>query len=262
MAEISVDNGPLYYEIHGADTAPAVVLSNSLGTTLEMWNAQVEALARTHRVICYDTRGHGRSPLNSDKPLTIERLADDIIALLDDIRIERAHVVGLSLGGMAAQSAAVRYPQRIASLVLIATSAFMDARDTWHARAALIRAGGMAAIADGVLSRWFTPRFIETCPELVGRYRRDLMAMDPIGYAACAEAIADMDLRESNTQIVAPTLILVGDSDVSTPIAMSEALQRQIKGARLTVIGHGAHLLAVEQPGPVSAQLQQWLANL
>ena len=261
MPDLSLDGRTLRYETDGPRDGPAIVLSNSLGTTLAMWEAQVPVLARTHRVIRYDTRGHGGSPLASDAGLTLDMLADDIVALLDGLGIGRAHVAGLSLGGMTAQALAARHPERVASLVLMATSAFMDARESWRARAALVREKGLAAIADAVVERWFTPEFVAAQPEVVAGHRERLLAIDRFGYAACAEAIGDMDLRASNARIAAPTLILAGDRDPATPVAMAEAIRRRIAGSRLAVVGHAAHLLAVEQPDSVNDHLEGWLAG-
>ncbi|MCO5091213.1 3-oxoadipate enol-lactonase [Bosea sp. (in: a-proteobacteria)] len=262
MAILRIDGRPLHYEVTGPGGAPAIVLSNSLGTTLSMWDAQVSTLSARHRLIRYDTRGHGGSPaMTAGARLTLDGLADDIAALLDHLGIARAHVAGLSLGGMAAQAMAARHPERVESLVLMATAAHMGARDAWYARAALVREKGLEAIADAVVERWFTQHLRATDPALAAAYRRRLLAIDPEGYAACAEAIGDMDLRASNGRITAPTLILPGEDDPATPVSMSEDIQRQIKGAELIVIPKAAHLLAVEAPAAVNAALGAWLSR-
>ena len=154
MPTVQAKGIELSYEFTGPEGAPVVAFSNSLGTTLEMWDQQVAALAGRYRCLRYDTRGHGRSPA-APGPLTIDDLADDLAGLLDALGIERAHVVGLSLGGMTAQAFGVRYPQRAESLILMATSAHLPPPEGWDERADLVRREGMQAIVDTVMARWF-----------------------------------------------------------------------------------------------------------
>ncbi len=260
MPMITASNGTeLFHDLRGPAGAPVVAFSNSIGATHRMWDAQAEALAGQYRVLRYDTRGHGGSPVVAG-PATIEALADDLAGLLDALQVERAHVVGLSLGGMTAQSLAARRPGRVHGLVLMATAAYMP--DGWDARAAAVRSQGMGAIVDAVLTRWFTPGFRASHPEMVAPHRERFVAMDPEGYAACCAAIGAMDLRPSNAAITAPTLIVAGADDPATPVPMMEEIRGRIPDAELVVLPRAAHILAVERADAVNAHLQAFLGRL
>ena len=257
MPLITAANGTeLFYDLRGPAGAPVVAFSNSLGTTHCMWDAQAAALTGQYRVLRYDTRGHGGSPLAAG-PVSIETLADDMAGLLDALLVERAHVVGLSLGGMTAQSLAARRPERVHGLALMATSAYMP--DGWEARAAAVRSQGMGAIVDAVMARWFTPA---ARPEAVAPHRERFMAMDPEGYAACCGAIGAMDLRPTNAAITSPTLIIAGADDPSTPPPMMEEIRGRIPDAELVVLPRAAHILAVERADSVNAHLGAFLGRL
>ena len=182
MPLIRANGVELFYDLTGPEGVPVVAFSTSVGATLEMWDAQAQALSDRYRCLRYDTRGHGRSQV-LDQPITIEDLADDLAGLLDALGIEQAHIVGLSLGGMTAQSLGVRHPGRALSLTLMATSAYLP--HGWDERAATVRAKGMGAIADAVLARWFTPEFAAAHPEVVAPMRERFLALDPRGYAVC-----------------------------------------------------------------------------
>jgi 3-oxoadipate enol-lactonase/4-carboxymuconolactone decarboxylase len=249
----------LFYDLTGPEGAPVVAFSNSIGTTLEMWDRQVPALSDRYRCVRYDTRGHGRSPV-VDRPITIEDLADDLAGLLDALGIEQAHIVGLSLGGMTAQAFGARHPERAQSLVLMATSAYLP--HGWNERAAIVRANGMGAIVEAVLARWFTPDFAAVHPEAVEPLRARFLQNDPKGYAACCEAIRDMDLRPSNAALTQPTLIIAGADDPATPVTMMEEIRTRIPQAELIVLPRAAHILAVERPEAVNRHLAAFLDDL
>jgi len=249
----------LFYDLTGPEGAPVVAFSNSIGTTLEMWDRQVPALSDRYRCVRYDTRGHGRSPV-VDRPITIEDLANDLAGLLDALGIEQAHIVGLSLGGMTAQAFGARHPERAQSLVLMATSAYLP--HGWNERAAIVRANGMGAIVEAVLARWFTPDFAAVHPEAVEPLRARFLQNDPKGYAACCEAIRDMDLRPSNAALTQPTLIIAGADDPATPVTMMEEIRTRIPQAELIVLPRAAHILAVERPEAVNRHLAAFLDDL
>lgn len=237
----------LYHRFDGPEDAPVLVLSNSLGTTLEMWNPQIEALTQGFRVLRYDQLGHGRSELRPG-PYTVEGLGRELLALLDELGLERVSFCGLSLGGMVGMSVASLAPERIDRLVLCCTSANVGPPETWVERAAIGRAQGCVALADGVMERWFTPRFREEQPETVAGIR-DMVASTPgEGYAACCEALRDWDFREELGTIRAPTLVISGAQDPATPPERGAVLVEGIPGARLEVIPDVAHLANVEQP--------------
>jgi 3-oxoadipate enol-lactonase/4-carboxymuconolactone decarboxylase len=248
----------LFYDLVGPADGPVVVFSNSLGTTIEMWDEVVPALAGRYRCLRYDTRGHGRSQV-VDKPITIDDLADDLAGLLDALAIEDAHVVGLSIGGMTGQAFALRHPQRLRSLTLMATTAHMPPPETWTERAILVREQGTQALAEATMGRWFTPGFRERAPAGVAAVRARFVATESVGYAVCCGAIGAMDLRASIKAIAAPTLIISGAQDPATPPAAGEYIRSCIADSEFIVLSRAAHLLAVEQPEAVAAHLLAFL---
>jgi 3-oxoadipate enol-lactonase/4-carboxymuconolactone decarboxylase len=258
MPLIEANGVALRYELTGPEHGPVVAFSNSIGSTLEMWAAQVRALSGRYRCLTYDTRGHGRSPVVG-REATIDDLADDLAGLLEALGIEKAHVVGLSLGGMTAQAFGVRHPGRTKSLVLMATAAQLGTPESWQERAATVRAKGMTAIADAVLARWFTPAFASDQADVVASWRERFAAIAPEGYSACCAAIRDMDLREAIRAIAAPTLIIAGADDPSTPPPVMEDIRARIPDAELVVLPRAAHLLAVERADVVNAHLMAFL---
>ncbi|MBV9217962.1 MAG: 3-oxoadipate enol-lactonase [Methylobacteriaceae bacterium] len=248
----------LFHDLTGPQDAPVVVFSNSLGTALEMWNDVVCALAGRYRCLRYDMRGHGRSQV-LDAPARIEDFADDLAGLLSALDIKRAHVVGLSIGGMVAQAFAVRHAGMLMSLTLMATTAHMPPPETWLERAALVRDRGPAAVVDATLGRWFTPDFSARAPHKVAAIRERILATSPIGYAVCCGAIAAMDLRPAIDAIAAPTLIMAGADDPTTPPAVAEDMRAHIKHAELIVLPQARHLFAVERADVVADHLLRFL---
>jgi 3-oxoadipate enol-lactonase len=237
----------LYHRFDGPDDAPVVVLSNSLGTSLEMWDDQIEALTQGFRVLRYDQLGHGRSPVPPG-PYTVDRLGGELLVLLDELGLERVSFCGLSLGGMVGMSVASSAPERFDRVVLCCTSAYVGPPETWDERAAIARSKGCAALADAVMERWFTPRFRQEQPETVARIREMVAATPAEGYAACCEALRDWDFRERLGTVWTPTLVIVGEHDPATPPERGAELAAGIPGAGLEVIADAAHLANVEQP--------------
>ena len=260
MPTINANGVELFYELTGPEDAPVVVFSTSVGATIEMWDPQVRALGNRFRLLRYDTRGHGRSQV-IDRPTSIEELADDLAGLLDALGIAKAHLVGLSLGGMTGQALAMRHPDKLESLVLLATSAYLPPAEAWTERAATVRAKGMAAIADTVMSRWFTRAFKERAPGAVAATRERFIANDANGYAICCEAIRDMDLRPAIGAVRTPTLILAGADDPATPVPMMEDIRTRIPDAEMIIVPRAAHLLNLERPEIVNAHLAAFLAR-
>ena len=236
----------LAYRVDGQEAAP-LVLANSLGTTWELWDAQLPELARDFRVVRFDHPGHGRSPI-PDAPVTVESLADDVVELLDALELERVSFCGLSLGGMVGVALALRAPERLDRLVLCCTAAHLGPAQGWHERARAVRARGTSAIAEAVVGRWFTEPFREESPATVARFREMLEAIPAEGYATCCEAIAGWDARADVSAIRAPTLVISGADDVATPVGDGTFLAESIPGAELTVLPECAHLANVEQP--------------
>ena len=241
------------YSVDGPADAPVVVLSNSLGATRGMWDPQVPPLAERYRVVTYDTRGHGASPAPAG-PYSLDDLVDDLVALLDEVGAHRAHVVGLSLGGMIAMRMAAREPDRVDRLVLMCTSAKTDPQGFLD-RAAAVRGGGTANIAPTVVSRWLTPPFAAEHPDLVARLERMIATADDEGYAACCEVVARMDLREDLGRIAAPTLVVSAADDPSLPPEHQRVIADGIPGAELLTLGPGAHLVNLERTLEVTGAL-------
>jgi len=244
----------LHHQITGEPGAPAVLLLNTLGGTLEMWERQLPALAEGFLVIRCDNRGHGESPVPPG-PYEIDDLVDDAVALLDNLDIERAHVAGVSLGGMVAMRLAARDPVRVDRLALLCTSAQMGPAEMWAERAATVRANGTAAIADLVVSRWLTDARKAADPQTTA-YLREMIASTPAdGYAACCDAIREMDLRDDLAAITAPTLVVAAAEDLSTPPEHQQTIAGGIPGARLIEIAECAHMSPIDQPDAVTAAL-------
>ena len=235
---------PLHHLVEGPAEAPTLVLLNSLGTDLRMWDAQAAVLRDEFRIVRCDARGHGGSPL-PDAPWTLADLGGDVVALLDALGIERASVVGVSLGGATAVWLAAHAPERVERLVPCFTSAWFGPPDPWLERAAKVRAGGVAAVSEGVLGRWFTDR---VDAELRGRTKEMLEATPPDGYAAATEVVATLDLRDDLAAVTAPTLVVSGAEDVATPPDRGRALAAGIPGAEFACLAEAAHLGNVERP--------------
>jgi 3-oxoadipate enol-lactonase/4-carboxymuconolactone decarboxylase len=258
MPTIHANGIEVFYDLAGPEGAPIVVFSNSIGTTLEMWDAQARALSDRYRCLRYDTRGHGRSEV-VDRLISIDDLADDLAGLVEALGIEKAHVVGLSLGGMTAQAFALRHAARVKSLTLMATASYLGPPEAWAERAATVRAKGMGTIADAVLARWFSPFFAAEAPDIVARWGERFLAIDPRGYAVCCAAIEHMDLRPAIGAIRTPTLIIAGADDPATPVTMMEEIRSRIPDSELIVLPRAAHLLAIERADIVNAHLAAFL---
>jgi 3-oxoadipate enol-lactonase len=233
------------YTEDGPADAPVVVLSNSLGATRAMWDPQVPALAERYRVITYDTRGHGESPAPAG-PYTLDDLVDDLVALLDRVGAARAHVAGLSLGGMIGMRLAAREPSRVHRLAVLCSSAKVDPQPFLD-RAVAARSGGTAPLAPVVAARWLTPPYAAAHPDLVTRLEAMIAGADDEGYAACCEVVAGMDLRDDLARITAPTLVVSAAEDLALPPEHQRAIADGIPGAELVTVSPGAHLANLEQ---------------
>ena len=245
----------LHHVVTGRPDGPPVVLSGSLGSALEMWDANLPALEEHFRVVRYDTRGHGRSPVVPG-PATIDALADDLVALLDQLRIDKAHLIGLSLGGMTALRVAARDPDRVDRLAVLCTSAHLGPASGWTDRAALVRAEGTQAVAKAVVQRWFTPAHDDRA-----RWEAMVAATPAEGYAGCCEAIAAMDQRAELHRITAPTLAIAGADDPATPPPHLDHIATSVRDGRLLVVPRAAHLANAEQPGQVTAAIVDHLTK-
>ncbi len=243
----------VHYALTGAAEAPAVVLSNSLGTNFTMWDPQVPALEKEFRVLRYDTRGHGQTSVTPG-PYTIEQLAGDVLRLLDALSLDRVHFCGLSMGGMIGMWLGAHAGARLRRLVLCNTAAKIGTLETWNTRIENVRKGGMKALAPAVIERWFTPEFRRRSPETVMPVQRMVENSPPEGYLACCEAIRVMDQREAIAAIRVPVLVIAGSKDASIPPADGRFLAERVAGARYAEL-EAAHLSNIEASAKFTEEL-------
>ena len=247
MPAVRLADGDLNYSLEGLPGAPVLVLSNSLGTDLHMWDAQIAAFTQHFQVLRYDTRGHGAS-LVSDGPYSIEQNGRDVLALLDALGIAKAHFCGLSMGGLIGQWLGINAPERIERLVLCNTAAKIGTPEVWNPRIEMVLAEGeqaMRGLRDASISRWFTADFAEANPDKVDPIVGMLAQTSPEGYAANCAAVRDADYREQLGNIKAPTLIVCGSGDPVTTVEHGRFMQERIAGAELVAF-HAAHLSNVQ----------------
>lgn len=237
----------LHHVDQGPRDAPAVLFAPSLGTTLGMWDGIAEALGKRYRVIRFDLRGHGGSPVPTG-PYSVEALAEDVVALADALDLDRFGFVGLSLGGAIGQVLALDHPHRVASLVLCCTGPKFADPQTWHDRAALVRAEGMAPLAAPTTERWFTPAFREQHPDAVDRIIGMLTATSPDGYAACCDGLASYDVTDRLGSIAAPTRVIAGAVDPVSGPDVAERMVESIPDADLVLIDGVSHIANVAAP--------------
>lgn len=252
------DGCRIAYRFDGVRDAPVLLLSNSLGTSMSMWDPQIEAFSKQYNVLRYDSRGHGQS----DAPAgaySMDRLGRDVIELIEALGLGPVYFCGLSLGGMVGQWLGVRAPALLRGLILANTSAYMGPPTNWDARIALVRAQGMPPLAEGSIGRWFTKDFPASHPEVIAAIRDGLLATNADGYAGCCAAIRDMDMRQIGSLNEVPTLIIGGTQDLATPPADSEALARSLYDTQLTLLD-AAHLSNVEQPEHFAQEVLSFLA--
>ncbi len=248
----------VHHQSSGPPDGPAVILAPSLGTELSMWEPQARALEQQFRVVRYDLRGHGSSPVPPG-PYSIADLGADLLALLDRLELTRASVCGVSIGGMSGMWAAAHAPDRVERLVVCCSSALIDTEGSYRERARIVRERGVEWVAEAVLARWFTAGFAASHPEVVEQMRERLLATPPEGYAGCCEALTEMDLRPELPAIAAPTLVLAGREDQATPPDHGRGIAEAIPDARFELVDDAAHLANVEQPDAVTALITRHL---
>ncbi|GAA0944269.1 3-oxoadipate enol-lactonase [Kribbella koreensis] len=245
----------LNYETTGPDDAPVLLLGSSLGTTHAMWAPQLDVLSQRFRVIAFDHRGHGDSEA-PDGPYTIEDLGGDVVELLNELLIERASYVGISLGGAVGLWLAENAPDRFHRFALLCPPAYPAAgAQMWTDRAAQVRAEGTKAITEATLSRWFLPEYADAQPAAVDAIRQQLLTTSPEGYASCCEALGAMDLRPGLGDITAPVLLVTAESDASIPPETVIPLAMQIPGAHLEILESAAHLVTYSHPDQINQLL-------
>ena len=244
MPKVEVNGARLFYTLSGKTDAPVLMMSNSLGTTLDMWQPQLETMESGFHLLRYDMRGHGNSDL-VEEPCSISTLGHDVLALLDELRIDKAHFCGLSVGGVIGQWLGANAPERLRSLILCNTAAKIGTPESWNKRIADVEQHGLASITEAVLERWFTPAFRLAFPDQVAPFRAMLHASNPRGYLLVCGALRDMDQRSLVQEIRVPTCVIAGEHDPGTTLDDGKFLQSQIPGATLVPLP-AAHISNVE----------------
>jgi 3-oxoadipate enol-lactonase len=242
---VTADDGArIYVEAAPDNGKPPLLFSNSLGTNLHMWDAQMAPFSEHFRIIRHDSRGHGRSDAPKG-PYSIDRLGRDTVSVLNGVGVKKAYFCGLSKGGMIGQWLGANAPDRVERLVLCNTAAHMPGEDLWNTRIEIVTKAGMGPLAEGVVERWLTKPFREANPGEAARIVAMLLATPPLGYAASCAAVRDMDQRESNKTIKAPTLIVAGDKDPATPPERGQQIHEQVAGSKIVVL-NASHLSNIE----------------
>src|SRR6266403_869300 len=259
MPIAKINGAQINYELQGQANAPALVLSNSLGSNFGMWDAQMPAFATTYRVLRYDTRGHGESEVTPG-PYTFEQLARDVLALADSLNIDRFQFCGLSMGGVTGLWIALHEPTRLQKLVLCSTGAKIGTADAWNNRIEAVRRNGTRSIAAATMERWFTTSFRDREPQTVERIQKTLANTNNKGYIACCEALRDADLRDQVASISVPTLVVSATHDPAAPPTDGKFLAKEIKGARYVELD-AAHLANIEQHKEFTQEVSDFLAK-
>jgi len=247
MPAIQADGGcPIHVEVEGPENAPVLMLSNSLGTNLHMWDDQVKPWTQHFRLVRYDRRGHGQSGVPKGS-YSMDQFGRDVIAILDALKIKTINWCGLSMGGMVGQWLGANAPDRINKLVLSNTSSYMEDKKLWNDRIKFARDNGLAAMVGANMERWFTAGFRARAPQTIERMKQMFVATNLDGYIACCEAIRDMDFRASNAKVKAPTMIIIGRHDPANTPAAGEAIHQQINGSQVAILDT-AHIANLEAP--------------
>lgn len=258
MPFITANQTRIFYRLEGKDGLPVIVLSHSIGTDLGMWAPQVPDVTGYFQVLRYDTRGHGAS----DSPTgeySIEQLGRDALALVDALKISKFAFCGLSMGGAIGQWLVLHAPERVTQLILANTSPRFGTPEHWNSRIQTVRQGGMAAILEMALKRFFSPEFLARSEPEVSSIRSVLLGTNSQGYTGCCAALRDFDSTTELGKIKTPTLVITGDNDISTPLTgNADALLRNITGARLVRLP-SAHLSNLEAPKSFTAELLGFL---
>ena len=258
--ETTINGLKINYEITG--TGPWLTLSHSLACDLHMWDEQMDALTKNYRVLRYDTRGHGRSEAPAG-PYTLEELADDVHGLFGALGIRQTHWAGVAMGGMIGQTFALKYPGIFRSMVLADTTSRYpaEAAPVWADRIRTAQTQGMDAIVEGTLARWFTEPYRKSNPPAVARVGASIRATPVAGFVGCCHAIPQIDVTRRLKEITCPTLVIVGEQDPGTPVAMAREIHAAKPGSELVIIPLAAHLSNIEQPQAFNAALLGFLAR-
>jgi 3-oxoadipate enol-lactonase len=258
---VNVNGVDIAYRFDGPQDGRVLLVANSLMANGSMWDWNVPALADRYRVLRYDKRGHGQSGLLPG-PYSIAQLADDAAGLLDALKIEKVHFMGLSIGGMIGQQLGARYPERIYSLSLCNTASEMPPRSLWEDRFHTARTQGLAGLVDGTIGRWFTAPFVERAPQDIEKVRQMILATNVEGYIGCGSAVRDMAQSTILLKIKAPTLVLSGRHDPACTVDQGIVLNRLIDGSQMVIIEDAAHLSNIEQPARFNQAVREFIDSV
>lgn len=259
MSIVRLEDANLYCETAGEPSRPAILLLHSLGCALGMFDQQVAALQERYFLIRYDVRGHGKSQLLDQRESSIDQLTQDAIAVLDAVKLQRAHWVGVSLGAMCAMWAGARYPQRILSATIANTGARSGTPEHWQTRIDNVKRDGMEVIANIIGPRWFTESFLASGSPLVEQILQQVRHCDPRGYISCCAAIRDMDQSEQLKTIKLPALVIAGAKDPATPPALAQHIHAGIPGSHYRLLD-AAHLSNVEAAAAFTQAVTEFIA--
>lgn len=258
MPTFTSQDAQIHYQTFGDPAQPAIIFSNSLGTALDMWQAQIDFFQQHHYVICYDTRGHGASSAPQG-PYDLAQLGLDVIHLLDHLQLSQASFCGISMGGLTGQWLAIHYPQRFHHVIVCNTAAKIGQAQAWQQRADLVRTQGLAPIAETAASRWFSEGFIQQNSAVIAQLSDQLAAGNAEGYASCCEALAVADLTAEIKNISVPVLIIAGQQDPVTTVADGQFMQQQIGHSQLFEI-NASHISNIEQANAFNHAVQDFIA--
>lgn len=258
--KIDIGDFAINVEISGNENGPVVMMAHSLACNLRMWDPQMPVLEANYKVVRLDMRGHGLSDAPSG-PYTMDELADDVIAVMDNLKINRAHWVGLSIGGMFGQSLLLRYPSRFISAVLCDTMSVLPegAGPIWDERIGKVKKDGLASISEATMERWFTAAYLKSNPPECDVVREQIAVATDAGYLACCSAIMGLNYIERLSEITTPVLLIVGAQDMATPVAGSEAMHERIPDSDLVVLDDASHISNVEQADAFNAAMVPFL---
>jgi 3-oxoadipate enol-lactonase len=259
MAFVESPDRRINYALSGRENSPVLLLSNSLGTNLSMWDPQLPELEKYFSVLRYDTRGHGRTTVVPG-PYSFAQLGGDVVALLDALKLEHVHFCGLSMGGMTGLWLGLHAASRVRKLIVCSASAKFGNAELWEKRIATVRQGGMKSISTQVVERWYTSEFRERAPEAVRATLEMIEGTSSEGYVDCCAALRDSDLREDVANIRAPTLIISGTHDLAATPTDGKFLASRIPGAQYSEL-NAAHLSNVEAPEDFTREVLRFLTS-
>lgn len=259
MQKIQLKNFNCHYKYEDFGHDQTLVLSNSLGTNLSMWNDNIDVLSRSFNILRYDKRGHGKSSIHQDE-LTIAELAEDVIELVDTLQLENVYFCGLSIGGLTGQWLAINRPDRFKKIIIANTAAKIGTIEGWETRIKQVSEFGLESILEGTASRWFTPEYREKNPDKVENILNDFKNNSLKGYTACCYAVGGANLTNDLNKIEIPLLIIAGEKDEVTTVEDGKFIQERAKNAQLITF-NAAHLSNMENPQEFSKQIIQFITN-